>query len=244
MPGRVHHHGGSQKETVNFAAWQALVPRPILRHVKHFEAAIEDAVERFAQSLPDGAWVLDGGAGEGQYKHFFKRQKYIGVDLGIGDKNWNYSTLDACADLGALPFADATFDAAISIVTLEHVCQPAQVIVEMARVLKPGGKLLLVAPHQWEEHQQPHDYYRYTRFGLRHLLEQARFEDLTITPVGGIFRLLSRRLLMSAGALPPGLNVLFLIWVAIPAVVLPILDPFDKLRNSTLGYICSARKPF
>jgi ubiquinone/menaquinone biosynthesis C-methylase UbiE len=220
-----------------------MLPRPIARYVKHFEAVVEDAVRDFAGSLPEGARVLDAGAGEGQYKRLFARHRYLGFDLGVGDHTWNYSGLDVRGDLAALPFGDGSFDAAISIVTLEHVRDPAGVLGEMARTLRPGGVVLVAAPHQWEEHQQPHDYFRYTRHGLQYLLEQAGFMATSITPVGGIFRLLSRRLLTAWQYLPPGVNLLFLALAAAPALALPLLDRFDQRRNSTLGYICCARKP-
>jgi len=56
--------------------------------VLHFETSIEDAVEQFAAALPDGARVLDAGSGEGMYRHYFKRHRYVGVDLGVGDGAW------------------------------------------------------------------------------------------------------------------------------------------------------------
>ena len=62
-------------------------------------------------------------------------------------------------------------------------------------MLAPGGRLLLAAPHEWEVHQAPHDYFRYTRFGLRYLLEKAGLEPIEMRAVGGYFRLLARRLL-------------------------------------------------
>ena len=71
----------------------------------------------FARALPAGARVLDAGAGEGQYAHHFARQRYCGVDLAVGDAAWDYSRLDAVADLTALPFRDGAFDAALHIVT-------------------------------------------------------------------------------------------------------------------------------
>ena len=80
------------------------LPRPLKRHVLHFEAEIEDAVRSLAERLPAGARVLDAGAGEGQYARYFSRQRYAGVDLGVGDAAWDYSKLDALADLTALPF--------------------------------------------------------------------------------------------------------------------------------------------
>ena len=133
----------------------------------HFEASIEDAVANFAKALPRGARVLDAGAGETAHKHYFAAQRYCGLDLGIGDHAWDYSQLDVLGNLETLPFPDATFDAAINIVTLEHVLHPERVICELGRVLAPGGRFLLVAPLQWEEHQQPHDYGRFTRYRAR-----------------------------------------------------------------------------
>ena len=178
-----------------YRAIQKFLPGPVRRYILHFEAAIERSVDAFALSLPDRARVLDGGAGECVHRSRFPRQRYYGVDLGIGDVQWDYSKLDTVSDLVALPFTDGTFDAALSVVTLEHVREPASVVGEMARVLKPGGRLLLIAPHEWEEHQTPHDYFRYTRYGLRYLLDRAGLVDIAVDPVGGIFRLLSRRLL-------------------------------------------------
>ena len=219
-----------------------LLPRPLRRHVQHFEASIEDAAGKFAASLRPGARVLDAGAGEGNYKHFFAVQRYCGLDLAIGDAAWNYSRLDVVGDLEHLPFRDGTFEASVNIVTLEHVREPARVLCELARTLAPGGRLLLIAPHEWEEHQQPHDYYRYTRFGLEYLLKQAGFSEISICPVGGFFRLLSRRLLAGLQFFPGPLMFLAAIFLVPPALIFPLFDGLDKTKNFTLGYICISRK--
>ena len=226
-----------------YDALRSLLPGAVARYVMHFEAAIENAVATFARELPRGARVLDAGAGEGDYKHHFAAQRYCGLDLGIGDHAWDYSRLDVLGDLETLPFPDIAFTAAINIVTLEHVLHPERVICELSRVLAPGGRLLLVAPLEWEEHQQPHDYSRFTRYALDRLLRQAGFTDLSIQPVGGIFRLISRRLLNALQFFPGPLMILAAVFFAPPALLLPLLDPLDRDRAFTLGYICSARKP-
>ena len=226
-----------------YDALRSLLPSPIARYVMHFEASIEDAVANFARALPRGVRVLDAGAGETAHKHYFSGQRYYGLDLAVGDKAWDYSKLDVLGDLETLPFPNATFEAAINIVTLEHVLHPDRVICELSRVLAPGGRFLLVAPLQWEEHQQPHDYLRFTRFALDRMLREARFSDISIQPVGGIFRLISRRLLNALQFFPGPLMFVAAIFFAPPALVLPLLDPLDKDRSFTLGYICSARKP-
>jgi len=219
------------------------MPPGLRRYVMHFEAAIEDAVNGFAASLPPGARVLDAGAGEGNYRACFTAQRYTGVDLGVGDAAWDYSGLDVVGNLAALPFRACAFDASLNVVTLEHVREPARVLAEIARTLAPGGRFLLIAPHEWEEHQQPHDYYRYTRYGLDYLLRQAEFERIEIRPVGGFFRLLSRRLFNALQFFPGPLMILAAFFFVPPALLLPMLDPLDRRQNFTLGYICSARKP-
>ncbi len=212
------------------------------RYLLHFETTIEDAVGEFARSLPAGARLLDAGAGEGNYKHYFSAQRYCGLDLGVGDRQWNYSELDVVGDLSALPFRDGTFEACLNVVTLEHVKDPALGLREIGRTLAPGGRFLLIVPFEWEEHQQPHDYFRFTRFSLTYLLDQAGFGDVSIRPVGGFFRMLSRRMLYALQFFPGPLIFVGAIFFVPPALVLPLLEPLDRKQNFTLGYICSARK--
>jgi SAM-dependent methyltransferase len=219
-----------------------LLPGWLRRWLLHFEAEIEQATRRFADSLPAGARVLDAGAGELQYAKLFARQRYLSVDLGVGDPLWDYGKLDCVADLTALPLPSAAFDACVNIVTLEHVRDPARVLAELARVLAPSGRLLLVAPLEWEVHQAPHDYYRYTVHGLRYLFTQAGLEPVTIQPVGGYFRLMARRLLNGLQFFPGPFFVLAALIVAPVALILPVLDGLDKRRDFTLGYICEARR--
>ena len=222
------------------------LPRPLRHHILHFETEIEDAVATFARNIPPSARVLDAGAGEGQYAHYFAGQRYCGVDLAVGDAAWNYSRLDTVADLTALPFRSGAFAAALHIVTIEHLREPGAALAEMARSLEPGGLLLVAAPHEWEVHQAPHDYFRYTRYGLQYLLLKAGFEILEIRPAGGYFRLLARRLLNGLQFFAGGLR--WLLWLpaalllAPPALILPLLDGLDHEKNFTLGYICRARK--
>ena len=222
------------------------LPLPLRRHVLHFESEIEDAVAAFARGLPAGACILDAGSGEGQYRHHFERQRYCGVDLAVGDAAWDYSGVDVLADLTALPFRAGAFDAAIHIVTIEHLKEPGCALAEIGRTLATGGTLLIAAPHEWEVHQAPHDYFRYTRYGLAYLLEKAGFEVREMRAAGGYFRLLARRLLNGLQFFTGGVRWLLFLPAAMllvpPALLLPLFDALDRDRNFTLGYLCMARK--
>jgi SAM-dependent methyltransferase len=227
----------------DFAYW---LPRPLRRHILHFEEEIEDAVAAFARQLPDRARVLDAGAGEGQYQRHFSRHRYCGVDLTVGDASWDYSRLEVVADLCELPFRSGTFDAALHIVTIEHLADPAGALAEIARTLAPGATLLIAAPHEWEVHQAPHDYFRYTRYGLAHLLNKAGFDEIEIRAAGGYFRLLARRLLNGLQFFSSGIRWMWFVPAALllapAAILLPFLDFLDRDKNFTLGYLCWARK--
>jgi SAM-dependent methyltransferase len=231
---------------VRYGSIASRLPEPLYRHVLHFEAMIDDAILRFAKAVPAGARVLDAGAGEGRHAAAFAHARYCGVDLAVGDSAWDYGRLDCIADVVGLPFPNACFDAAIHIVTIEHLPDPAGALAEIGRVLRSEAPLLVIAPHEWEVHQAPHDYFRYTRYGLRHLLEKAGFEIVDLRAAGGYFRLLARRLLNGLQFFSGGVRWLMFVPAAAclvpPALILPLLDFLDRDQDFTLGYICTARK--
>jgi SAM-dependent methyltransferase len=225
-----------------YRAMERRLPAFLRRRLLHFESAISDSLASFAAGLPGGARVLDAGAGESLHAKYFRNNRYVAVDLAVGDAAWDYRKLDAIADLTALPFPDRCFDACINIVTLEHVREPACALREIGRTLAPGGRLLLVVPQEWEVHQSPHDYFRFTRHGVAYLLDQAGFAGFDIRPVGGYFRLCSRRLLNGLQFFHGVWFFLAAIFLAPPALALPWFDSLDRERNFTLGYICTAHK--
>jgi len=219
------------------------LPRFLRRYIMDFERRIDDAVAEFAAGLPEGSWVLDAGAGETRHAGAFRRQRYVAVDLAVGDPGWDYSRLDCVADLTALPFRDGGFSACLNVVTLEHVPEPQRVVAELFRVLAPGGRLLLIVPASWEIHQAPHDYYRYTRYGVEYLIRSAGGQVIRIEPMGGFFRLLSRRLLNALSFFPLVLAPVVALLVAPAALLAPLFDGLDRNRTFTLGYVCTAEKP-
>lgn len=212
-------------------------------------------MEQAKEQIPAGARVLDAGSGEGRYTDYFNHTRYVGLDLAVGDATWDYSGLDAVGDLREIPFPDNIFDAAICIQTLEHVNDPFKVISEIGRVLKPGGRFFLAAPMSWHQHQKPHDFFRYTSFGFRHLLEEAGMSVEEIRPVGGYFWFLSHNLQMLHFYLFPRWTKRWQWWLQLPYqivtqslffILLPLilfyLDRIDKAKNHTIGWVCIAEK--
>ncbi|HSH01235.1 MAG TPA: class I SAM-dependent methyltransferase [Anaerolineae bacterium] len=206
-------------------------------------------------AIPNQARVLDAGSGEGRYIHYFDHTQYTGVDLAVGDNTWDYTGLDALADLRTLPFPDNTFDAAVCIQTLEHVDEPMKVTQEIGRVLKPGGRYYLSAPMCWHQHQKPHDFFRYTSFGFRHLIENSQMKVVELRPWGGYFWFLSFNLQLMHARIFPKTKTKLGWWLQLPFqiivqaiffVILPVifyyLDRIDKDKDHTLGWCCIAEK--
>src|SRR5262249_4485387 len=105
----------------------------------------------------------------------------------------------------------------------------------------------LVVPHMWEEHQLPHDYFRFTSNGIRYLLELSGFQVKRIRPVGGFFWQLSRRLIGILSFTQSGWRwILFPFLAPFFGLLLPLccyyLDFLDHDRYYTLGFICEALK--
>jgi SAM-dependent methyltransferase len=147
---------------------------------------IDRFVKRAAAEMPPRSRVLDAGAGECMYAPAFAHCRYVACDRAIGDAAWDYGSLDVVADVAWLPFGRAVFDAVLCTQTLEHVGEPAAVLRAAAAVLKPGGKLYLSVPFLGDPiHQEPYDFFRYTPYGLRHLIEAAGLTPLSVSPVGG-----------------------------------------------------------
>lgn len=218
---------------------------------------LDYTIEAFVQSANDASGkkvILDAGAGETRFAHHFLRHFYVALDSGEGDSSWDYSRIQVQADVASVPIASERVDTVVHTQVLEHVATPEQVLREMYRVLRPGGQLYLTAPQGWHEHQQPHDYFRFTRYSLRLLLETAGFREISIEPLGGYFHYLGHRLTYVAKVLfqdrkgvvrvllfPLELTTLFLFCFLSP-IACYYLDRFDKKKEFTLGYKCLATK--
>jgi len=225
-----------------------LLPKFVLARLDPVEKRISDEVSRFARSLPEGAVVLDAGAGEARFRARFSRQRYLALDNRQGDLAWNYSGLHIVGNLLDLPLRGDACDAILNVVVLEHAPDPSRVLLELRRVLRPGGRLLIMVPLIWEVHQAPNDYFRFTRYGFESLLAGAQFEIASLIPVGGYFWLVARYSIYFLKFWTSGLRWVFLPFlVPLFGLLIPLLcyylDRLDRTEKYTQLYICEARKP-
>lgn len=184
--------------------------------------------------------LLDVGCGWKPYRRMFACDEYVGME-------WT----DAChpdvvGDVRDMKmFAAGEFDSVLCNQMLEHVDDSERALAEIQRVLKPGGHLCITVPFVGRLHCVPHDYWRFSPYGLRYLLEKTGFEVLALESMGGFwttqcflwsfytyercrrFKLLR---ILHAGALLL-LNPLFL-----------LIHRLDRDQTTSFNYIAIARK--
>ena len=171
-------------------------------------ASIYRFVAAQARLLPTGARVLDIGAGEAPYRELFAEQIYVTLDRVDTPHS---GEVDLCGRADSIPAEDGSFDAILCTQVLEHVPQPLDALREFRRVLHAGGVLIATVPFQWEEHEAPFDYYRYTRYGIEHLAHNAGFSDIEVQPRTDCFTTLAqllRNVGWAMGSAPDGLDSL------------------------------------
>ncbi len=220
---------------------EKLLPRIVLAWLDPIQRLIDCEVRWAAARLGKLQIVLDAGAGEARYRECFTQARYFALDTGTGDPTWDYTRLDIRGDLEALPLRVQSVDGILCIVVLEHTRRPREVLAEFARILKPGGLLVLVIPLLWEEHQAPHDYFRFTRYGIHLLFESLPFRIDLLAPMGGFFWLLARRCVNFMIFFQGGWRwVVFFLLAPFFGFLFPIIlyfmDGLDRSKRFTLGF--------
>lgn len=140
--------------------------------------------------------ILDFGCGSKPYAQYFKHASaYIGLDIKNPAHPHLNEQIDVFYDGKKIPFADNEFDSVFSSEVFEHIFNIDEVLPEIHRVLKPGGKLLFTCPFAWPEHEVPYDFGRYSSFGIKHIIEKAGFKIIEQHKAGHFFEVLMQYLI-------------------------------------------------
>lgn len=169
--------------------------------------------------------------------------RYVGVDW---SSTLHGTHMDVVGDLNQeLSIADSVADTVISISVLEHLRHPEVMLREAFRILKPGGTMILQTPFQWHIHEAPYDYFRYTPYALKSMLEDAGFKQVAVTPLGATFTTIGMKLNYWLAAkigrksrLRRLLQRLAVPFYALNSCLLPLLDCLDGdhfLNASSFG---------
>lgn len=122
----------------------------------------------FLKEFASNEKILDIGAGGGYGKKFFPNR--ISLDI---DENKNP---DIVSDIHNMSIEDNSFDTILCTEVLEHLKDPKKAIMEMKRVLKPYGRLILTTRFIFPVHTYQYDYFRFTEFGLKELFKDWKIE--------------------------------------------------------------------
>jgi SAM-dependent methyltransferase len=201
---------------------------------------------RQARTVAQHARVLDVGAGDAPYAELFAHTDYVTLDWESSPhEGARAAAVSASAD--AIPLPDASFDVVVLTQVLEHVRRPGVVLGEIARVLRPGGRLLATVPFVWELHEEPHDYWRFTPYALAALLEDAGLDTVAIDPRSDSFSALAQLMtnvswtLLGDDADERAVRASGVLREL--AAEVGRLAPLDTRRVLPLGYTLEARRP-
>lgn len=147
-------------------------------HYKSFHKVLFNAFNDFASGT-----LLDIGCGNKPYIEFLSKKvtTYVGCDIIQSDSE----NVDVICPANNIPLQDNSFDTVISTQTIEHVEDHFGLITEAYRLLVPGGNFIISGPMYWPLHEEPYDFFRFTKHGFKFLLEKAGFEIVEIKSNGG-----------------------------------------------------------
>lgn len=151
---------------------------------------LQDAINNFGRGK-----VLDVGCGNKPYKNAFSDSvtEYIGCDI----EQSSLKVVDTICPATALAFDNSSFDTVFCTQVLEHVYDHKKAIFEIGRVLKSGGYFIGSVPMAWPHHEEPFDFFRFTRYGLEGLINEAGMEVEYIKANGGKWALLGQLIILN-----------------------------------------------
>ena len=193
--------------------------------------------------------LVDVGCGARPFAPQFagRVERYIGSDLRSSEYLAGRAP-DVYARAEALPFRDGSAGTVFGFSMMTYLPEPLLALREARRVLEPGGHAILEFTQMVPLHDEPHDYFRFTRSGASWLLEQAGLEPVELIPIGGLWTRVGLTMTGALNAINRGpTRVLTEIPVRILYVVLQLgflaLDRLFFDPREVVAHLAIARKP-
>jgi SAM-dependent methyltransferase len=167
--------------------------------------------------------TLDVGCGHKPYQTLFHASEYVGLEID-SPENRAFKPADYFYDGKHFPFENDEFDSIVINQVFEHIFNPDEFLLEVRRVIKPKGKLLISVPFIWDEHEQPFDYARYSSFGLKSILEKHGFEvkecRKSVSDIRVVFQLINTYLYKKTHTSNQYINFFFILFLMAPFNIL------------------------
>lgn len=189
--------------------------------------------------------LVDIGCGTKPYKSLLA--PYVAEHVGVDHDGSPHGTsdVDLPGTAYCIPVRDASFDCALCTAALEHLEEPEEALRECHRVLKPGGVAIYTVPFIWHLHEEPRDFFRFSKHGLKYLFEKTEFELLELKALSGFWATFGQLFVYNLYRFNRGplrwVGVVPLSGVAIQAIAY-LLDRLDKAEEWTWMYLVVARK--
>ncbi|MEO0435987.1 MAG: class I SAM-dependent methyltransferase [Pseudomonadota bacterium] len=189
--------------------------------------------------------LLDVGCGRKPYAEMIAPfvASHVGIDY-PGSPH-EQSAINVYGRAERLPFREESFDTVLCTAVLEHLAEGRAAVDEAFRVLKPGGTAIYSVPFIWHLHEEPHDYYRYSKYGLDYVFKTAGFSVESIEPLSGFWVTFGQLFVYNIYRFNVGplrfFPIIPLVGLLVQLFAL-LLDQIDRSPQWTWMYLIIARK--
>jgi SAM-dependent methyltransferase len=200
---------------------------------------------KFAKQYFTGS-LIDIGCGTKPYKNLLS--PFVSEHTGLDHKDsfHDQSNVDLFGTAYDIPCEDQSFDSALCSAVLEHLEEPELAIRECFRVLKPNGHAIYSIPFIWHLHEEPRDFYRYSKYGIRYLFEKSGFEIVELEALSGFWVTFGQLFVYNIYRFNCGplrwFRIITVIGLLIQGIVY-LMDKIDKTEQWTWMYMVVAKKP-
>jgi SAM-dependent methyltransferase len=159
-------------------------------YMKRYTSTAIDLAREYSKGL-----LLDIGCGRMPYKSTLLPfvDKYVGLDHPETAKLYKGKDKpDIFADATKIPLKNGSCNTVLCLQVIEHLPEPNEAIKEISRLLSKDGYLILSTIQSYPIHDEPYDYFRYTKYGLRALVENNGLKLIKIIEGGNVFILIQQ----------------------------------------------------